>query len=102
MTRSADLNEVESARRAAEVLDNPAFVEAMTALRNDVISTWKACPVRDAEGQLLLLQLAKVTDKFEGILRGMVERGKAAQHRIDLDEARNETPTRRFFRKLAE
>jgi hypothetical protein len=100
MTRTVDQNEVQSGHRAGEVLDNPAFTDAMESLRAQVIAEWKACPVRDTEGQLLLLQLAKITDKFEGLLRGMVERGKAAQHRIDLDSVRNETPTRQFFRKV--
>ena len=85
---------------AARVLDSPAFKEAMTALRSQVVEQWKSCPVRDKEGQTLLLQLAKLTDKFEGILIGLVEQGKHAQGRIDLDLVRDEPPARQFFRKV--
>lgn len=82
------------------VLDNEAYKAAMLALREQVVTQWKACPIRDKEGQLLLLQLAKLTDKFEGILRGMVEAGKFAHHQINLDAERNESGARRLMRRV--
>lgn len=91
---------VQRATEAALVLDNPAYQEAMKQLKEAVISQWKDCPVRDREGQLLLLQLAKLTDKFEAILQGMIETGKLAQHRIDLERERNESLAKRFLRKV--
>ena len=92
---------VQRATEAALVLDNPAYQEAMKQLKSAVISQWKDCPVRDREGQLLLLQLAKLTDKFESILQGMIETGKLAQHRIDLERERNESLAKRFLRKVS-
>jgi hypothetical protein len=92
---------VQRATEAALVLDNPAYQEAMSQLKSVVIQQWKDCPVRDREGQLLLLQLAKLTDKFEAILKGMIETGKLAQHRIDLDRERNDSLAKRFLRKVA-
>lgn len=92
---------VQRATEAAQVLDNPAYQEAMQSLKAAVIQQWRECPVRDREGQLLLLQLAKLTDKFESILNGMLETGKLAQHRIDLDRERNESLAKRFLRKVA-
>lgn len=92
---------VQRATEAALVLDNPAYQEAMSQLKTAVIQQWKDCPMRDREGQLLLLQLAKLTDKFESILQGMIETGKLAQHRIDLDRERNESIAQRFLRKVA-
>ncbi len=87
-------------RDAALVLSNPSYQEAHALLKSVVMEQWKACPIRDREGQVLLLQLAKLTDKFEAILTGMVENGKMAQSKIDLNELRDETQTRRFFRKV--
>jgi hypothetical protein len=87
-------------QEAAQVLDNEAFKEAMGLLKSQVVEQWRNCPVRDKEGQILLLQLAKVADKFEGTLVGMIERGKMAQHKIDLDSMRDEGKARRFFRKV--
>ena len=92
---------VQRATEAAQVLDNPAYQEAMRQMKTAVIQQWKDCPVRDREGQLLLLQLAKLTDKFESMLNGMIETGKLAQHRVDLDRERNETLSARFLRKVA-
>lgn len=85
---------------ASQVLENPAYQEAMKLLREQVVEAWKDCPVRDAEGQLLLLQLAKLTDKFEAILKGAVESGKLADHRLKLDELRNESPARKWVRRV--
>ncbi len=85
---------------AAQVLDNEAFKAAMLLLKTQVTEQWKSCPVRDREGQLLLLQLAKLTDKFESILVGMIENGKLAQHKIDLENVREETKAKRAMRRI--
>lgn len=85
---------------ARMVLDNAAYQQAMTTLRAQVVEQWKSCPIRDREGQMLLLQLAKLTDKFEAILSGMIEAGKFAQHKIDVDKERNESGARRLVRRV--
>lgn len=91
---------VQTGKEASAVLENEAYKQAMKVLRDQVIQQWKECPVRDREGQLLLLQLAKITDKFEGILRGMIESAKFAQHQIDLNDERNESKARKLVRKV--
>ena len=93
--------QVQRAKEALMVLDNEAYKEAMKSLKEAIILQWKECPVRDSEGQLLLLQLAKLTDKFEGILKGMIETGKLAQHKIDIDQERSESKVRNWIRKVA-
>ena len=92
---------VELGRNADLVLSNPAYADAMARMKSEVIATWKDCPVRDREGQLLLLQLAKLADKFEVILASMVQGGKLAQHKINIEAERNESRTQRFLRKVA-
>lgn len=87
-------------QEAAQVLDNEAFKLAMQSLKSSVLDQWKACPIRDQEGQTLLLQLAKLTDKFESLLIGMIESGKFAQRQIELDKLRNEPKARQFVRKV--
>lgn len=87
-------------REASAVLENEAFKTAMSGLKSTVLEQWKQCPVRDREGQVLLLQLAKLTDKFESILVGMIENGKLAQNRIELNEIRDESASRRWARKI--
>ena len=87
-------------REASAVIDNEAFKSAINSMKTEVLSQWKQCPIRDREGQALLLQLAKLTDKFESILVGMVENGKLAQSKIDLNELRDEHPARKWVRKV--
>lgn len=93
-------DEAQRGIEARQVLDNEAFKEAMTLLKDQIVDQWRNCPVRDKEGQILLLQLAKVADKFEGTLVGMIERGKMAQHQINMDDLRDESKSRKFFRKV--
>lgn len=85
---------------ASRVLDNPAYKTAMDALRAEVVEAWKKCPVRDKEGQVILLQLAKLTDKFEGVLSGMMEGGKFAARQMELDNLRNESAARKMMRRV--
>lgn len=85
---------------AAQVLDNEAFKHAIKSLKDSVIDQWKECPIRDREGQLLLLQLAKLTEKFESIFIGLVQSGKLAEHQIDLDNIRDESAFKRMARKV--
>lgn len=94
-----DRTDVQTGRQAAEVLDNPAFKEAMQVLRETVVQQWREHPIHDKEGALILLQYAKVTDRFEGVLSGLIERGKLAQHRIEIDALRDENALQRAKRK---
>lgn len=95
-----DRTDVQTGRQAAEVLDNPAFKEAMQVLRETVVQQWREHPINDRDGALILLQYAKVTDRFEGVLSGLVERGKLAQHRIEVDALRDENALQRAKRRF--
>jgi len=95
-----DQQAVTASHDARQVLDNPVYQEAMGLLKTDVIQTWKNCPVRDSEGQLLLLQLIKLADKFEGILNGYIENGKLAQRKLDLDKIRSESKPKQLLRRV--
>lgn len=90
--------ESDQGRDARSILDSPAYQEAMKRVRQNIIAQWEACPVRDKEGQTLLLQLIKLSTLFEGILSGMVETGKLAD--VKLDEMRDESVIKRHLRKI--
>lgn len=87
-------------QQAQQVLNNEAYRAAMDSLKAQVVQQWKDCPVRDKEGALLLLQLAKLCDKFDGILSGMIEAGKFSQMKIDLDKERDEGKIKRLARRI--
>jgi predicted transcriptional regulator len=97
----SNLDTAQRGIEASQVLDNPAYQQAMKSLKDEVYAAWKACPVRDKEGQVLLLQLAKLTDKFEGVLQGLVQSGRFAEHQLKLDNLRNESPARKMLRKIS-
>ena len=82
------------------VLDSDAFKKAMASMKSQVLEEWKKCPIRDQQGQTLLLQLAKLTDKFESMFVGMVQTGNYEQRKIDLANLRDEPVTRKFFRQV--
>ncbi len=92
-------DEVRIARNAADVLENEAYKLAMKAMKDQIVVQWKACNVRDTEGQRLHLQLANLAENFEQILAGYIARGDFAQHRIDIDKQRNESMGARVMRR---
>ena len=96
----SDYQESQQGIDSAQVLENAAYKQAMVLMRESIIDKWKACPIRDQEGQTLLLQTMRLADTFEEVLRGMIERGKFAQHRIDIDNQRNESGARKMMRRV--
>ena len=99
MDQQAETDAIRVARNAAEVLENEAYVKAMASMKAQIVGQWKEAPIRDREGQLVLLQLAKMADMFDGILAGYIQAGKLAQHRINLDKLRNENMAQRIVRR---
>lgn len=97
--QDTDSDKVRLARNATDCINNEAYMKAMALLKTQIVDQWKDCPVRDIEGQRLLLQLAKLAEKFDGILSGYVQAGKLAQHRIDLNDERNESMGAKVLRR---
>jgi len=97
--RSAEQQASDLAVHARLVLDNPAFVAAMKSMHEANYDAWRACPIRDVEGMVLLQQVARITDKFEATLRGMLEAGKLADAKLDTDDARSTRKGEPYRRK---
>ena len=95
-----DHQESQQGGDAASVLENPSYVAAMQLMRDSIVDKWKNCPIRDDEGQRLLLQTMRLADTFEQVLNGMVQRGKMAQHKLDIDAMRNESGARKLIRRI--
>lgn len=64
--------------KAQELLDNELLREALTAIEEEVVKQWEACPARDKEGKEALWQLFKTSKKFRTLLLGYVQTGKLA------------------------
>lgn len=85
---------------ASQVIDNPAYQQAMTLLKDSIDKEWQKADVRDVEGQRLLLQFRKTAERFEKILTGMVDTGRYAERKIVDDKLRNENALRRGIRRF--
>lgn len=82
-------DEVERGRQAAELLEHPLMVEALTAIEAEIFKQWGDCPARDKEGKEACWQLLKTAQKFRAILTGYVSTGKLAKENLRrLDEAK--------------
>ena len=82
-------DEIERARLAQEVINNPALSAALDAIEAEVIEQWEKCPARDQEGKEALWQLFKTSKKFRSILTGYINTGKlAAENLKRFDEKR--------------
>jgi predicted nucleic acid-binding protein len=91
-------NETQRGEDARRVIESPAFQEALQALKTQIVDEWAKAPIRDIEGQRLLLQLHKLAHKFEALLTGMVETGKLAQ--VNIDAERDENTAQKLFRRV--
>lgn len=81
-------NNVKIGNDALAVLESEAYQLAISRMHAEIVKQWESCPVRDKEGQTLILQMKKVAKLFEENLHSMVRAGDFAQHKIDLEAAR--------------
>lgn len=89
-------------KEGSRLKENEAYKAAMSAMHEQINLQWKNTPIRDKEGQTLILQLARCADIFESALSGLIESGKFAQSKIDLDLAREtQQGIRKYFPRAA-
>lgn len=68
--------------RAREVLENEVFLDAFSAIENEVIEKWKTSPARDAEGREKLWAYLQLLQKVKAHLTSTMETGRLAQLEI--------------------
>lgn len=83
---------------ARDVLDNPAYTEAMKRIQDLAHQAFLKTDIRDAEGLKLARQFQAVTDDFQAIMSRMVEGGKLAQ--INLNKHRDESRVKRVYNRF--
>lgn len=98
--RSTEQQAADLGVEAQHVLNNPAFREALKRMQDDCIAALKTIPIRDDEGRRLWAQTWRLTDKVETTLLGILEQGKLARAKLDIDDVRNESGLRRGLRKV--
>lgn len=68
--------------QAKQVLENPAFAQALADIRQELIEQWKQAPARDLTGKEHLWNLHKLTDKLEVTLRASLDSGRLAAEEL--------------------
>jgi hypothetical protein len=82
--------EIYLANRAAEVLENEAYLKAYDAIREELTQQWKHSPARDVEGREKIWLMLAMLEKVQACLKATMDGGKLAkaelQHRQTLLE----------------
>lgn len=90
--------EQERGWKAQALLDDDVLNAALTAIEEEVVKQWEACPARDKEGKEALWQLFKTSKKFRSLLLGYVQTGKLATDTLQRFE--EESRARRVLRRV--
>ena len=87
-------------KEAAMVLENAVIQEIWTGIENEAVEALVACSMKpDAkEDRDALIWHLKLVKKQKGIVLGMIEQGKFAQHQID--RKAEESKTRTLLRRV--
>lgn len=89
-----DVDAIKMAESAVRVLDEPAHLQAMSAMETAILRQVEECPIRDTEGMQLLLQLLKLHRKYESWIKGAIETGKL--ERFKLEQLRKDSKMSQF------
>jgi hypothetical protein len=79
--------ELQRAEQARQIFETPLVKETLDLMEKEIVEAWIACPARDVEGRDWLWRQIVATRKFMDILRGTMESGKVALHRIKEKES---------------
>lgn len=69
--------------RAEQLMKSEIYQEAFKGVRQAILDTWAASPLRDTEGQHELRLMLKLLDDLNGHLVSMVNTGKMAAKQIE-------------------
>lgn len=85
----------EKGLEAQHLLNNPVYIEAVTALRTTLHMAWENAPIRDVEGQHELKLMLKLLNDLEANIKRVVNDGKIAQIEIE----RQKKPLLNMFKR---
>jgi hypothetical protein len=78
---------IHRAQRAAEVLDNPLVLEALFAMRENVLKQWRTSAVGQTVEREKLYFMHCAVEEFEAHFRSLIQDGKIAEARVVQAEA---------------
>lgn len=71
-------NEMSRGIRAQQVLENDLVKEALSTIRESILSSWELSKANDKEGREEAWKMLKVVNEFERHLRTVMDTGKMA------------------------
>jgi hypothetical protein len=98
MSEQTMMADITRANRARDLVENTAYTEAISSMRQQAQQAFLECPVRDTQGMQLLHQHALLIEKLDATVRSYAETGRLAQ--LQLDSLRAESVLSKAARKL--
>lgn len=80
--------ELERGRQAAEVLDNPAFQDAMAQIQTEIVSRWQA--EKDERQREWLWNLAQSSKRLQKLLTDTMQTGQLRAKSLEMERSRAE------------
>jgi hypothetical protein len=71
-------HDISRGARAEQLLNDPLLQEAFTSVRNGIVETWEAAPLRDTQGAHELKLMLKLLGDLRTVLEMTVADGKMA------------------------
>lgn len=84
------VSDISRAHRAEELLNNPLYVEAITAMQAAMFEQFSGSKLIDADQRHELWQRMQLLKQFQGKFESIVKQGKKAQETLTLlEKAKN-------------
>lgn len=64
--------------KAKDIVNNEVVQEALNAIRDSYMKTWRKSPARDTEGREHIYVMMKIVDSFEANLKSYIAEGELA------------------------
>lgn len=75
-------DEVESAKQAKEIVNNPAYQKAITMIRGDLYNKFRQCGWKDDEERAEIWRKEQIVNWFEDTLSETIQTGKLAEQTL--------------------
>lgn len=77
------MKEAERGAHAERLMNDVIFQEAFKVLEERIVEMWREAPIRDTEGQQLLLVRMRTLDEIKKHLEVIAKTGKISQQLLD-------------------
>lgn len=80
------MSEIERGRLAAEVLNNPVYVEAHEAIETEIINAWR--DAKDEQTREHLHRMLRCLSKVRQVMQGVMTSGEIERRKLEAEQKR--------------